>query len=65
MVDDETHRINDCKTFGAMNRYNSLEKITFDDIYANEVEKNLHVVQAILSVWDLENGRNEMRIPSP
>ena len=42
-----------------------IDKLTFDDIYASDVDKNLHVVKTILSVWDLENGRNEMRIPSP
>ena len=64
-IDNETHRMNDCKTYCAINRLNSMEKIAFDDIYASDVDKNLNVVQTILSVWDLENCRNEMRIPSP
>ena len=63
-TDNETHRINDCKTLGAINRYNSSEKVMFDDIYSSDVERNLHVVQTILAVWDLEHGKNEMRVPS-
>ena len=32
----------------------------FEDIFTSDVDKILHV-KIILSVWDLENGRNEMR----
>lgn len=33
----------------------------FNDIFTSEVDKSLHNVETISSMWDLENGRNEMR----
>ena len=44
-----------------MNFCNSSEKIDFNDIYSSDNDKCLTIVNIILSLWDLENGRNEMR----
>ena len=33
------------------------------DMYSDDTEECLKVINAILSMWDLENGRNEMRQP--
>ena len=59
-VDDESHRINHCEKYVNINRRANTEKINFDDIYCRNTEKVLNVVRAILSIWDLERGRNEM-----
>ena len=61
VIDDENHRINDCVKWEATNLVNSSQKITFEDIYLDDNERCLKVVDKILSMWDLENGKNEMR----
>ena len=61
VVDDESHRINHCKKWQNINRFRDNKKIIYSDILSNDTEKCYAVVQVILSVWDLENGKNEMR----
>ena len=61
VVDDESHRINHCKKWQNINRFEDSEKIIFTDIFSNDTKKCFAVVQVILSVWDLGNGKNEMR----
>ena len=36
-------------------------KISFSDIFSDDDEKVDSVIRVILSVWDFENGKNEMR----
>ena len=60
VLDNESHRINDCKRWERLNRYNCEEKIAFEDIYSDNDEKCLTVVKAILSLWDLNNGKNDI-----
>ena len=59
--DDESHRINDCRKWQGMNRYGADNKIDYSDIYSNDTAKCFAIVQIILSMWDLESGKNEMR----
>ena len=61
VIDDETHRINNCKIWDKINLYNKTEKISFDDIYSDDYDKCITVVKAILSMWDFDNGKNEMK----
>ena len=61
VVDDESHRINWCQKWGDVNRYHNDEKVAFDDIYSGDVEKCLSVVNSVLSIWYLRNGKNEIR----
>ena len=61
IIDSEDHRINACKRWSNINLCNSQTKLNFDDIYSEDTVKCLKVVETILSLWDLENGRNEMR----
>ena len=61
VVDDENHRISVCEKWKDTNLVHSSEKLAFDDIYLDDYERCAKVVQRILSTWDLENGRNEMR----
>ena len=60
-IDDEAHRINSCITWRSINLYDKEEKILFSDIFSEENEKCYEIVKIILSMWDLENGKNEMR----
>ena len=61
VLDDESHRINTCRKGEGLNRSNSDEKIVYDDIYSGDHEKCLAVIRAILALWNLQNGKNEMR----
>ena len=63
VVDNESHRINDCEKWADTNLANRSQKVTFDDIYLDDNERCLKVVEIILTLWDLENGKNEMRKP--
>ena len=38
------------------------KKVSFDDIYGDDLEKCLLTVKTIVAMWDLENGKNEMRV---
>ena len=61
VLDDETHRINHCKLYENINRFNSSEKVIFDDIYSNDHNLGRQIVSIVMSMWDLESGKNEMR----
>ena len=61
VIDDESHRINDCTRWRAINLKESHEKIIFDDIYTGDADKCQAVLAKIIGIWDLANGKNEMR----
>ena len=61
ILDDEAHRINDCKLWEGCNLYRSDEKLNFDLIYSEKPKESLKVVERILLMWDLGNGKNTMR----
>ena len=61
VIDDERHRLNVCPKWEKFNRCNDTVKVAFDDIYSDDVEKCHSVVQSVIAVWDLSNGKNEMR----
>ena len=61
VLDDEDHRINVCEKWRRTNLCDKEEKISFGDIFSDDDEKIDSVIRVILSVWDLENGKNEMR----
>ena len=60
VLDDENHRINHCMRWQNVNLCNSNVKVNFEDIYSDDVDKCLTVVENILLVWDLSNGKNDM-----
>ena len=62
VLDNESHRINDCTKWRDVNVHTSGQKINYDDIYSDDTDKCWAIVSIILSMWDLENGRNEMRM---
>ena len=62
VLDDENHRINYCKKWEGVNLYNVRDKTIFDDIYSKELDKCHAVINTVLSVWDLDNGKNDMHV---
>ena len=61
-IDNEEHRINHCPKWETINFRNKDRKIAFDDIYSDDADKCLSVVNVVLSIWDLDNGKNDMRM---
>ena len=61
VIDNEDHRINDCSKWESINLVNSTSRICFDNIYMDEYQSCNAVVEVILLLWDLENGKNEMK----
>ena len=59
--DDEGHRINECPLWKDINLSESHEKIDFAQINSFDMNYIMRVIRIILSMWDLGNGRNEMR----
>ena len=60
-IDDENHRINFCEKYQGVNLFNNSDKIDFSLLYSDIVGVSLKVVDIILKVWDIGNGRNVMR----
>ena len=60
VTDNEDHRINACSKWAQINLVNSGSKVRFSDIYHDDYDLCLKVVGTILTMWDLENGKNEM-----
>ena len=62
VVDDENHRINQCVRFRHFNLYQSPVKYDFCTIYSEDEDAVVRTIDVIMHVWNLENGRNEMRM---
>ena len=60
VIDDEKHRINECVLYESTNLLKCDSKVDFDDIHSKSVEKVRNVVNCVLSIWDLERGKNEI-----
>ena len=61
VTDDENHRMNYCTLWRDVNLYAVNEKMNFDDIYSDEYAKSLKIIECVLLMWDLGNGKNTMR----
>ena len=61
VTDSESHRINSCKVYESINLYDTSESIDFDLIYSKETVNCMKVVEKIITMWDLVNGKNAMR----
>ena len=59
--DDESHRINDCQKYRAINKFDHLVKVDFESIYSDELENLMPIVETILSLWDLGHNKNNMK----
>ena len=61
VLDDENHRINYCILFKEINLYPSPLKIDFRFIYSDDEKAVERVLETVCALWDLKNGRNEMK----
>ena len=61
VTDDEDHRINHCVQWCDINLSNSVEKINFTDIYSDDRVESLKVIERVMMMWDLGNGKNAMK----
>ena len=61
VIDDEYHRINDCFLYKDINLYASPLKIDFSFIHSDDGEAVERILETVCALWDLKNGRNEMR----
>ena len=61
VIDDEDHRINHCTLWQDRNLCRSDDKIDFNLIYSENIHESIKVVEIILKLWDLGNGKNAMR----
>ena len=61
VIDDESHRINHCGKWQGANLHGNNNKIDYGKIFSDDTSECLEIVKIILSLWDLENGKNEMR----
>ena len=63
VIDNENHRINNCEIYKEFNLYDSDAKIDYAKLYSECKLESMPVVEKILELWDLGNGRNCMRTP--
>ena len=63
VIDDESHRINECEKFSYINLCDSGVVFDFNKIYSeerNDVDKAEYVIRHL---WDLANGKNHVKPP--
>ena len=61
ILDNEDHRINFCEKWEKTNLFKNNSKVEFKRVYSGDTEECLEIIKLINSIWDLENGKNEMR----
>ena len=58
--DDENHRLNFCKKYRLVNRFDSDEKSPFENIYSTDVETIKQIIEVIEKVWNTKNAHGTM-----
>ena len=61
MIDDENHRINECKKYSGINYHGLMDKFDFANVFSESNEVLQSAANVINSIWDLANGKNSMR----
>ena len=61
-IDDENHRINYYPKWNVVNMYDSRNKIAYDDIYSNDIDKIRHVTACIEKIWNTRTAQGTMII---
>ena len=59
-TDDETHRLNHCTRFRAINCYDDDVKPNFNDIYSSDVDVLKKIVTTIEKIWNTRNAHGSM-----
>ena len=62
VIDDESHRINSCTEWSSVNLVKDGNCINYEDIFSENIIDSMKVVDIIVKMWDLGNGRNSMRL---
>ena len=62
VINNESHRMNDGPEWIEINLVNADEKVNFELLYSGNATESKKVVQQILTMWDLGNNRNSMRL---
>ena len=58
-LDDEDHRLNECRVFKDMNLANQSTRANFNDVYSDENDKLNSILAHIENLWEFRyaNGR--------
>ena len=59
-IDDENHRLNDCKKFRDTNFYDSDIKVDFQKIFSNDIETLREILPSIQKVWNTKTAHGTM-----
>ena len=59
--DNESHRLNRCKTWKHLNFSETVDKVDFSDIYSDDTKKVSRVIKAIQRVWEMHFGNGTMK----
>ena len=60
-IDDENHRINDCKKWKDRNLSDSITKVDFNDIYSADLDTVRALIPHIESLWNTKNAQGSFR----
>ena len=63
--DNENHRINFCTEWSGINLSDNDDKIDYELIFSDNETESMKVVEKIIDIWDLGNGKNCMRSSNP
>ena len=58
--DTEEHRLNICPKW--MDPNNDWDPVRYSDIYSNDADKLKDIAKAILKKWEIDNGKNQMKL---
>ena len=61
VIDNESHRINDCRKWKDINLFGKDLVINFDAVYSEDLNTLKQISNLLQSIWNLENNKNEMR----
>ena len=62
VIDDENHRINDCRKYKQRNLHDSPLKFDFRLINSDDDEIIDWVLEVVCELWDLGRGNNSMKL---
>ena len=60
VLDDEDHRLNDCKKYSNTNFSETDEKVDFGMIYSSNLDEIRMIIQKISQVWNTKNAHGSM-----
>ena len=60
ILDDENHRLNNCKMYRSTNLYDEAQKVSFNDIYSPDISVIKQLIPHIERVWNTRNANGSM-----